>query len=194
MHQYGTTWQQFAAVALNSRRYAATNPNARYYGRPLSMEEYEQGRMVADPLRIHDCCLDSDGAAALVITGADRARDGANPPAYVMAVAQGMGSRTEIMPSFNREDITVCEEVKTCADELWKMADIRPRDGRITLAEWLAYGSQRVPRLAREIARGKLPALADRGLGVPDREESIAQQPSLFDFTRDDADVVLAVR
>ncbi len=128
MHQYGTTWQQFAAVALNSRRYAATNPNARYYERPLTMEEYQQGRMVADPLRIYDCCLESDGAAALIITGADRARDSLNPSAYVMGVAQGMGSRTEVMPSFNRKDITVCEEVRACADELWRMAGIRPED------------------------------------------------------------------
>jgi acetyl-CoA acetyltransferase len=92
------------------------------------MEEYEQGRMVADPLRIHDCCLESDGAAALIVTRADRARDGSNPPAYIMGVAQGMGSRTEMMPSFNREDITVCEEVRACADELWRMAGIRPGD------------------------------------------------------------------
>jgi len=128
MHQYGTTRQQFAAVALNSRRYAATNPNARFYGRPLTMEEYEQGRVVADPLRIYDCCLESDGAAAVIVTSADRARDALSPPAYVLGVAQGMGSRTEVMPSFNREDITVCEEVRACAGALWRMAGIRPED------------------------------------------------------------------
>jgi acetyl-CoA acetyltransferase len=128
MHQYGTTRQQFAAVALNSRRYAATNPNARFYGRPLTMEEYEQGRMVADPLRIYDCCLESDGAAAVIVTRAERARDALFPPAYILGVAQGMGSRTEVMPSFNREDITVCEEVRACAGALWHMAGIRPDD------------------------------------------------------------------
>jgi acetyl-CoA acetyltransferase len=128
MHQYGTTREQFAAVTLNSRRYAATNPHARYYGRPLSMEEYERGRMVAEPLRIYDCCIESDGAVALLVSHAERSRDFRNPPAYVLAAAQGMGSRTEVMPSFNREDITVCEEAAACAEELWRTAGVGPED------------------------------------------------------------------
>lgn len=128
MHQYGTTWRQFAAVALNSRRYAVTNPAARFYDMPLTLEEYEQGRMVADPLRLYDCCVDSDAAVALLVTRADRARDFKQRPVYVMAVAQGMGSRTELMPSFSRLDITCCEEARECAKALWHMAGIGPRD------------------------------------------------------------------
>jgi acetyl-CoA acetyltransferase len=128
MYEYGTTWQQFAAIAINSRRYAATNPSARFFGQPLTMEEYVRGRMVADPLRVYDCCLESDAAVAVLVTRAERAGDFRQPPAYIMAFAQGMGSRAEMMSSFNRDDITVCEEVKACARELWRMAGIGPED------------------------------------------------------------------
>jgi acetyl-CoA acetyltransferase len=128
MHQYGTTRRQLAAVVLNSRTYAVTNPAARFFGRPLTLEEYEQGRMVADPLRIYDCCVDSDAAVAILVTHAERARDLRQPPAYVMAVAQGMGSRTEMMASFSRADITCCEEVQECATSLWRAAGIGPRE------------------------------------------------------------------
>jgi acetyl-CoA acetyltransferase len=128
MHQYGTTRRQLAAVALNSRRHAATNPAARFYGRPLTIEEYEGGRVVADPLCIYDCCLDTDAAVALLVTRADRARDFRHRPVYILAVAQGMGSRTELMSSFSRADITVCEETRACAAELWNMAGVRPGD------------------------------------------------------------------
>jgi len=128
MHQYGTTRRQLAAVALNSRGYALANPAARFYRIPLTLAEYERGRMVADPLRVYDCCVDSDAAVALLVTRAERARDCKQKPVYVMAAAQGMGSRTEMMASFSRADITCCEEVKDCATSLWRAAGIGPRD------------------------------------------------------------------
>lgn len=128
MYQYGTTQRQLAAVALNSRGYALTNPAARFFGVPLTLEDYERGRMVADPLRLYDCCVDSDAAVALLVTGAGRARDGRQRPVYIMAFAQGMGSRTELMPSFSRSDITCAEEARECAAALWRSAAIDPRD------------------------------------------------------------------
>lgn len=128
MHQYGTTSRQWAAVALNSRGYAATNPQARFFNIPLTLEDYEEGRMVAEPLRIYDCCVDSDAAVALLVTRAERARDCKQRPVYLMAYAQGMGSRTELMPSFSRADIACCEEARECAATLWGLAGIGPRD------------------------------------------------------------------
>ncbi|MBP1685398.1 MAG: lipid-transfer protein [Deltaproteobacteria bacterium] len=128
MYQYGTTQRQLAAVALNSRGYAVTNPAARFFNIPLTLEDYAQGRMVADPLRLYDCCVDSDASVALLVTSAERARDCKQRPVYIMAVAQGMGSRTEMMPSFSRADITCCEEARECATALWRMAGIGPGD------------------------------------------------------------------
>jgi acetyl-CoA acetyltransferase len=128
MYQYGTTWRQLAAIALNSRGFAFTNPAARFFNIPLTLEDYEHGRMVADPLRIYDCCVDSDAAVALLITRAEEARDFKETPVYIMAFAQGMGSHTEMMPSFSRVDITCCEEVRACAAALWRRAGVGPRD------------------------------------------------------------------
>ena len=96
MHQYGTMVEQFAAFTINSRAFAANNPRARFYQRPLTLEEYYKGRMIADPLRIFDCCLESDGAVAVIVTSAERARDLRQTPAYIMATAQGMGSRSSL--------------------------------------------------------------------------------------------------
>ncbi len=128
MHQYGTTAEQFAAFTINSRAFAANNPKARFYQRPLTLEEYYQGRMISDPLRIYDCCLESDGAVALIVTSAGRARDLRQSPAYIMATAQGMGKRSSIMPNLYRSDITISEECRYAARDLWHMAGVGPED------------------------------------------------------------------
>ncbi len=131
MHQYGTTKAQLRAAALNSRSYGATNPIARFYQMPLTVEEYDRARMIAEPLCLYDCCLESDAAVALLVTSAERARDLRQRPAFVTAFAQGLGRKAEVMPSFERTDITVCEESTYCARDLWRMAGIGPKDVRV---------------------------------------------------------------
>lgn len=128
MHQYGTTIEQLAAFTINSRAFAANNPKARFYQRPLTLEEYYKGRVISDPLRIYDCCLESDGAVAVLVTSAERARDLRQTPAYITGTGQGMGSRSSLMPNLYRADITVAEECRYAARDLWKMAGVGPRD------------------------------------------------------------------
>lgn len=107
MHEFGTTREQLGAVAIAARQWAQLNPAA-FMRDPLTLEQYLAARMVASPLSVRDCCLVTDGAAAIVMTRADRAKDIAARPAYVLAAAAEISHR-EIT---NMPDLTmtaVCE-------------------------------------------------------------------------------------
>jgi acetyl-CoA acetyltransferase len=90
MHLYGTTRDQFADVALAFRRNAQANPEA-LIRKPLTRGDYFNAPMLADPHCLFDFCLESDGAIAVVVTSAERARDLKQRPAYVLASAHGGG-------------------------------------------------------------------------------------------------------
>ncbi|SDC47228.1 Acetyl-CoA acetyltransferase [Variovorax sp. CF079] len=92
MHQYGTTKEQLGAVAVAARQWAALNPEA-YVREPLTMDDYLKARLVADPFGVRDCCLVTDGAAAVVMTRADRARDLCRRPVYLLGGAQSTTHR-----------------------------------------------------------------------------------------------------
>jgi len=122
MHQYGTTREQLADVAVAARAWAQRNPDA-YARGPLTRADVLASRMVSDPLTKADCCLVTDGGAALVLTRAERARDLPRPPAYVLGVGVAVGHRQiSAMP-----DLTT-----TCAVEsgrrAYAMAGLGPRD------------------------------------------------------------------
>ncbi len=88
-HEFGVTDEMFGSVAIAIRAHATTNPNATYRD-PLTMESYLANRKVADPLRVLDCTIGaSDGAVAVVLTSAERARDCPHPPAYVAGLGAG---------------------------------------------------------------------------------------------------------
>ena len=89
MHEYGTTHRQMGAVAVAMRKHAQLNPAAVMYGKPLTMEDYLASPMISDPYRVCDCCLETDGAAAFVVTTPERARDLAGQPVFVMGSASG---------------------------------------------------------------------------------------------------------
>jgi len=86
MHQYGTTAEQLAEVAVSARQWAKLNPEA-FTRDDLSIADVLAARRVADPLGVRDCCLVTDGAGAIVMTRADRARDLVPEPVYVLGAA-----------------------------------------------------------------------------------------------------------
>ena len=88
MELYGTTSLQFAEIAVNTRRHAILHGNA-MMTKPLTVEEHQASRMIADPLRLFDCSLESDGGAAVVVSRADCARDLRQPLISILAVAEG---------------------------------------------------------------------------------------------------------
>jgi acetyl-CoA acetyltransferase len=95
MIEFGTTPEQFGAIAVASRRHANLNPDAVMHGRPMTMDDYVASPFLADPLRLFDSCLISDGGAAYVTTSVERARDLRHAPAVVAGVGEGFsGSGT----------------------------------------------------------------------------------------------------
>ncbi|HSE54214.1 MAG TPA: lipid-transfer protein [Nocardioidaceae bacterium] len=127
MHEYGATSEDFGRVAVADRKHAATNPNAWFYGKPITLEDHQASRMIADPLHLLDCCQESDGAVAIVVTSAERARDLPQPPAMVRAAVQGSGPDQFVMTSYYREEIGL-QEMGLVGRELWRQSGLGPKD------------------------------------------------------------------
>jgi acetyl-CoA acetyltransferase len=128
MHVYGVIYEDFGRVAVSARRHAATNPNAWFHGKPLTLEDYMASRMIVDPLRLFDCCQESDGAVAIVVTGAEHARDLPQRPVLIRAAAQGVRDDMIAMYSYYREDITSASESRLVAEQLYGMSGLGPSD------------------------------------------------------------------
>lgn len=92
MHEFGTTREQLAAVAVAARGWAQLNPEA-FARDPLNLDAVLAAPLVSDPLGKLDCCLVTDGAAAVIMTRADRARDAAKPPVYLLGAAAEIGHK-----------------------------------------------------------------------------------------------------
>jgi acetyl-CoA acetyltransferase len=128
MHEYGATSEDFGRVTVADRRHAANNPAAWFHGRPITLADHQASRMIVEPLRLLDCCQESDGAVALVVTSLERARDLRQRPAVIRAAAQGAGADQEVMTSYYREDIAGLPEMGLVGRRLWAMAGIGPAD------------------------------------------------------------------
>jgi acetyl-CoA acetyltransferase len=122
MHEFGTTRENLADVALAARAWANLNPDAFARG-PLTRDEILSSRMVSDPITRADCCLVTDGGAALVLTRADRARDLAKPPAYILGTGVAVSHRQiAAMP-----DLTTTAAVES-GRRAYAMAGIGPAE------------------------------------------------------------------
>ncbi|MEW9532693.1 lipid-transfer protein [Microbispora sp. NPDC049125] len=128
MHEYGAESADFGRVAVAMRRHASTNPAAWFHGRPITLEEHQSSRWIVEPLHLLDCCQESDGAVALVVTSAERARDLRRPPAVVTAAAQGSGSGQMMMTSYYRDDMTGLPEMGVVGRRLWETSGLGPAD------------------------------------------------------------------
>jgi len=127
MHEYGATSEDFGRVAVADRRHAANNPAAFFHGRPITLEDHQASRMIVEPLHLLDCCQESDGAVAIVVVSAERARDLRQRPAYIAAAAQGSGVDQFVMTSYYRRDIGI-PEMGVVGRELWRQSGLGPGD------------------------------------------------------------------
>ncbi|SOE65937.1 Acetyl-CoA acetyltransferase [Burkholderia sp. D7] len=108
MHQYGTTREHLAEVAVAARKWAQLNPDA-FVRTPLSIDDVLGARLVSDPLSVRDCCLVTDGAAAVVMVRSERARDLTDKPVYLL----GAGSATSHREIASMPDLTVTAAVES---------------------------------------------------------------------------------
>jgi acetyl-CoA acetyltransferase len=125
MQVYGTKQEQLGAVAIAMRKNAQLHPNALMRGIPMTMDDYMKSRWVNYPYHLLDCCLETDGAAALVLTTAERARDLKHDPVYVAGVASGHPYPPHDIP--NRPDILKIG-LDFSAPRAWAMAGLKPSD------------------------------------------------------------------
>ena len=122
MHQYGTTREQLAAVAVAARQWARKNPEA-FMREPLSIDDVLKARMISDPLTVRDCCLVTDGGGAFVLTRADRARSLAKPPVFVL----GMGAAHWHRQISQMPDLTVTAAAES-GPKAFAMAELHASD------------------------------------------------------------------
>lgn len=125
MHEYGTTHEQLGAVAVAMRRHAQLNPGAVMHGKPLTLADYLASPMLADPYRVNDCCLETDGAAACIVTTPERARDLGKSPVYIMGAAAGQPYPADEIT--NRRDFHATG-LTIAAPEAFRMAGVTPED------------------------------------------------------------------
>ena len=126
LHATGATTEDLGRVAVAHRAFAATNPNAWFYEKPITLEEHARSRWIVEPLRLFDCCQESDGGVAVIVTSLERARDLAQPPAVIRSSAQGSGAGQEEMTSYYRDDLTSIPEAEVVARRLWERSGITP--------------------------------------------------------------------
>ena len=126
IHEYGASSEDFGRVAVLDRKHAATNPHAWFHGRPITLEEHQASRWIAEPLHLLDCCQETDGGQALVVVSAERAKDLPHPPAVVVGASQGSGEDQHMMTSYYRPSISGIPEMGLVGDQLWQQSGLRP--------------------------------------------------------------------
>jgi acetyl-CoA acetyltransferase len=126
MHEFGTTSEQFGHIAVACRKHANLNPQAVMHGRPMSLEDHQASRMVVTPFHLLDCSLETDGAGAVLITSAERARDRPHPPALVAGFGEGHGDPPTSITQ--KRDMTFMEGMHHAGRRAFAMAGITPAD------------------------------------------------------------------
>ena len=131
MHLYGTSRDHLAEVAITFRQHAQRNPRAIMNGRPLDRETYFAARMIADPFHLFDCCLETDGACAVLISSAERAGDLRQPVVKLLACAQASGPGWSLGPMGTHNmpiDDYATINSKTVARLVFEQAGLTPAD------------------------------------------------------------------
>jgi acetyl-CoA acetyltransferase len=173
MHLYGTTTEHLGHVAVTFRRHANRNPAAVMHDKAMTLADHAAAPRIVDPFGLLDCCLETDGACALVLVAPDRARDCRHRPVWVMAAAQGSGPRwgcgAWAMQYMPEEDFAT-GNTQRLARTLWETAGVAP--GEVDVAQLYDHYSGMVLLQLEDMgfcARGEGGPLAASGaLAWPD--------------------------
>ena len=128
MAEYGATSEDFGRVSVADRKHAASNPAAWFHGKPITLEDHQRSRWIVEPLRLLDCCQESDGAVAVVVTSLERARDLRQKPAVIAAAAQGASHEQQMMTGYYAAEISGLPEMGLVAKQLYATAGVGPDD------------------------------------------------------------------
>ncbi|MDB5583552.1 MAG: hypothetical protein JWR80_8728 [Bradyrhizobium sp.] len=129
LHRYGVTNEDLGRYVVVARENAATNPAAWFYQRPITLEDHQSSRWIVEPiLRLLDCCQESDGGVALVITSLERARDLPQPPARIAAASQSHLLGGDVMFNYYRADAYRMPEIRSMRARLFAQSNITPDD------------------------------------------------------------------
>ncbi|NLG48024.1 lipid-transfer protein [Gordonia sp. (in: high G+C Gram-positive bacteria)] len=128
MHEYGATSEDFGQIAVVARKHAANNPNAFFYGKPITLEDHQASRYIAEPLHLLDCCQESDGGVAIVIVSPERAKDLKQKPVTIAGAASGSGRDQFIMTSYYRDALPELAEMGLVGDQLYAQSGLGPAD------------------------------------------------------------------
>ena len=129
MHLSGATSEDFGRIAVADRKHAATNPKAWFYEKPITLEEHQASRWIAEPLHLLDCCQESDGGQAFVVTTKERAKDLKGDAVTIRSAAQGVAYDQHSMTSFYRADgDRPLPEMGVVAQQLWNDTGLTAQD------------------------------------------------------------------
>jgi acetyl-CoA acetyltransferase len=128
MHEFGADSEDFGRISVAARRHAATNPGAWFYQRPITLEDHQSSRWIVEPLRLLDCCQESDGAVAVVLTTLERARELRRPPVVIDAAAQGSAFDQREMTSYYRREVATLPEMELVARQLYGRSGLSPAE------------------------------------------------------------------
>ena len=134
LHKYGVTSEDLGRIAVTFRKAAATNPAAWFYEKPITLEDHQASRWIVEPtLRLLDCCQESDGGVAIIITRADRAKDLKQMPVRILGAEYSMLFNHEIISDFYAGDLIRTENSEAVADKLAAKAGIAPKDTDVAM-------------------------------------------------------------
>lgn len=164
MHDHGIGQEALRAIAMASYHHAQNNPRALMYGKPLDEEKYDASRWITEPFHLFDCCMENDGAAAVIIVSAERAKDLPNKPVYLLGGASGSQYRCGAGPH-NAPDYASAS-FRTVAADLYRMAGLTPKDVGVVQSY-------------ENFTGGVLMALAEHGFFQPEEANEFLQLHNL---------------
>jgi acetyl-CoA C-acetyltransferase len=208
MQEYGTTQEQLAAVAVKNHANGLLNPHAQYHMR-VSVEDVLASTMVADPLHLYDCSPITDGAAALVLTTVEKARETAKDRPIIRPIIKitGSGMATDTIALANRGDLSELSAVRLAGERAYEMAGRKPEDIHVvevhdcfTIAEIMAtealgffdrgFGGSAVEQGLTSL-QGRIPVNSSGGLkskGHPVGATGVAQAVEIVTQLRGEAE------
>ncbi len=129
MHKFGLTNADFGRYSVVARKHAATNPNAWFYNRPITLDDHQNSRWIVEPiLRLLDCCQESDGGVACVVTSLERANDLRQPVVAIEAATQGNLINGDVTFNYYFPDLARFSEAEYTAKQLWETTGLSPED------------------------------------------------------------------